>query len=88
MRSSRSLKDRRAVVRSLLDAARRRYGVAAAETGHHDVWQRAEIAFSAVGPQVSHVDDRLDAVERFVWSCADIEVLATARRWTDLDDWG
>lgn len=83
LRSSHSLKDRRQAVKPVVDGARRRFGVAAAETGHHDAWQRAEVAFSAVGDRPGHVTEVLDAVERFVWSFPDVEVLATARGWVD-----
>ena len=39
--ASHSLKDKRAVVKTILEGARRRFQVAAAETDHHDRWQRA-----------------------------------------------
>lgn len=84
---SHSLKERRAVVRPVVDGARRRFGVAAGETGHHDTWQRAELAFSAVGPDATHVTTVLDAVERFVWSFPELEVLASGRHWVELDGW-
>ncbi len=40
-----SLKDKRSVVRTILEGARRRFGVSAAETGRLDVHQRAELGF-------------------------------------------
>lgn len=45
---SRSLKERRRVVRSLLERARSRLKVSAAETGHQDAHQRAELTFAYV----------------------------------------
>ena len=48
--TSNSLKAKRAVVRHIVETARRRYGVAASEVDHHDVWQRAGLGFSAVAP--------------------------------------
>ncbi|HLN15837.1 MAG TPA: DUF503 domain-containing protein [Acidimicrobiales bacterium] len=83
---SRSLKDKRAVVRHLLDTARRRFGVAAAEVGHLDRWQRAELGFAAVGATVSHVEEVLDTVERFIWSNPEVEVVSTARGWLEVED--
>jgi uncharacterized protein len=46
--SSRSLKDKRRVVKSLIDRVHQRYRVSIAETGFHDLHQRAEIAMAVV----------------------------------------
>jgi hypothetical protein len=46
--SSRSLKDKRRVVKSLIDRVHQRYRVSIAETDFHDLHQRAEIAIAAV----------------------------------------
>ncbi len=43
-----SLKEKRRVVRSLLDRVRSRHNVAAAEVDHQDLHQRAQLAFAAV----------------------------------------
>lgn len=79
----RSLKDRRQVIRPILDGARHRYAVSAAEVDHQDSWQRATLGFAAVSGSVGHVTEVIDAVERFVWSFTEIEVLDTERRWLD-----
>jgi len=46
--SSRSLKDKRRIVKSLVDRIHRRFRVSIAETGFHDLHQRAEISMAAV----------------------------------------
>lgn len=80
-----SLKDKRAVVRPLLDGARRRFAVAAAEVGAQELHQRAELGFAAIGAPVSQVESILDAVERFVWSHTELEVVAASRHFLDTD---
>ena len=60
--ASRSLKAKRAVVKHVVETAKSRYGVAAAEVGHQDQWQRAELGFAAVAGSPAHVDKVLDAV--------------------------
>jgi uncharacterized protein YlxP (DUF503 family) len=80
---SRSLKQKRSVVRHLLDTSRRRFGVAAAEVEYQDLWQRAALAFAAVAKDAGHVEDVLDSVERFVWSHPEIEVTGAQRHWLD-----
>ena len=81
--SSRSLKDKRRPVKSILDGGRQHFGVAAAEVAHHDLLQRAGLGFAIVGAQAGHCEDVIDEVERFVWSHPDIEVLAVERRWLE-----
>jgi uncharacterized protein YlxP (DUF503 family) len=76
--ASRSLKDKRAVVKPILEGARRRYQVAAAEVGYQDKWQRAELGFAAVAGSSGHVTNVLQSVERFVWSFPEVEVLGVA----------
>ena len=46
--TSRSLKDKRRVVKSLIERVHQRYRLSIAETDFHDLHQRAEIAIAAV----------------------------------------
>lgn len=46
---SHSLKEKRSVMKRLLNEIRRDYNVSAAEVAHHDAWQQAGLAFAAVG---------------------------------------
>jgi len=78
---ARSLKAKRAVLRPVIERLRARYSVAVAEVDHQDVWQRAGVAVAAVGGSPGHLEEVLDACERFVWSRPDLEVLAASRRW-------
>jgi uncharacterized protein len=83
---SRSLKEKRSVIRHILDTARNRYGVSASEVQFQDLWQRAELGFACIGPDAPHVRDVLDSVERFVWSQPEIEVSAVTWHWLETDD--
>ena len=83
---SRSLKAKRQVVKSIVETARQRFNVAAAEVDHMELWQRAGLGFAAVGSGAGHVESVIDAVERFVWSHPEVEVLETSRRWLDADE--
>ena len=82
---SRSLKDKRAAIKPIIEGCRRRYQVAAAEVGHHDRRQRAAVGVSAVSATAGHVTEVLDAVERFVWSFPEVEVIAAERTWLERD---
>ena len=79
-----SLKEKRAVIRPILDGARHRFRVASAEVDDHDVWQRAMLGMAAIGATPSFVDSVLDSVERFVWSFPEVEVVDAERSWTDV----
>lgn len=77
----RSLKAKRAVVKPVIEGCRRRFGVSVAEVGHQDRWQRAEIGVAAVASSHSQLVEVLDAVERFVWSFPELEVVSCERTW-------
>lgn len=79
----RSLKAKRAVLRPVVEGARRRFAVAVAEVGENDRWQRARVGVAAVGGTESHVRDVIDEVERWFWSQPGVEVLAMERRWLE-----
>ena len=80
-----SLKEKRAVVRPIVDGARHRFAVSAAEVDHQDKWQRAALAMAVVSGTESQARDVLDAVERFVWSFPEIEVVDAQLRWMEVD---
>lgn len=80
---SRSLKAKRSTVRHLVESCRSRFGVAAAEVGFQDQWQRSELGFAAVSGTPGQVESALDSVERFVWSQPEVEVVATVRHWLE-----
>ena len=79
----RSLKEKRAVVRPILEGVRHRYRVAAAEVAYQDLWQRAGLGMAAVAATAGHAAAVLDEVERFVWSFPEVEVVAADRSWLD-----
>jgi len=65
---ARSLKEKRAVVRSLKDRARQKMNVSVAEVGKHDVWKCAELAFATVSSDTQRVHQQLSAITSFVRS--------------------
>jgi len=81
-----SLKAKRAVITPILEGARRRHRVAVAETDHQDQWQRSELAFATVASSETQARAVLDAVERFVWSFPEVEVISARRSWLDEEE--
>ena len=84
---SHSLKEKRAVVSTILEGAQRRFRVAVSETGRLDAHQRAELAFVGVSGSATHTAQVIDSVERFVWSFPEIEVVDSDRDWLEVDPW-
>lgn len=80
---ARSLKDKRQVVKGLLEASRRRFGVSAAEVGGQDTWQRAVLGFAVVASSARQADEVMDSVDDFVWSHPEVEVLSNDRSWLE-----
>jgi uncharacterized protein len=59
---SRSLKDKRQVLRSLKDRLRGRYNVAVAELDHQESWQRAQVGIVSLSNDAAHLEQSLRAV--------------------------
>ncbi len=60
-----SLKDKRHLVKSLLDKVRQRYHAAAAEVDCQDVWQQAVIGVAVVTNDSRHAQEMLDHITHF-----------------------
>jgi uncharacterized protein len=69
---SRSLKDKRMVLRRVKDRVRNKFNVAIAEVEDNDVWQRAVIGLAVVGNDGRFVGSALDEVIRFVREQAEV----------------
>lgn len=82
---SHSLKEKRAVIKPILDGCRHRFGVAAAEVEWQDLWQRSGLGMATLSSSVPQVTSVLDQVERFVWSFPEVEVTSCRRDWMETD---
>jgi uncharacterized protein YlxP (DUF503 family) len=67
-----SLKDKRQVLRKVLDRLRSRFNVSVAEVGDNDVWQRAVVGICAVANEHSFVNEVLDKCARDAGAIAEI----------------
>jgi uncharacterized protein len=59
---SRSLKDKRRVVKSLVEKTHQRFRASTAETDFHDLLQRAEISIAVVGREDGEVEALLESI--------------------------
>jgi len=61
---ARSLKDKRVVIRSILDGAHARIRCAGAEVDHLELHQRAALGFSVVSNEAGHAKRVIDEIVR------------------------
>lgn len=73
---SRTLKDKRRILKSILDKVRSRFNVSIAEVDGHDMWQRSVLGIACVSNQVAHVQSVLSSVEKFISHQRDAEIIS------------
>lgn len=81
---ARSLKDKRRVVKGLVERVHQRHRVSISETAHHDLHQRSQICIAAVGQNDQDIEQRMEALrdsfdlqDAFVtdWNLEVVEIL-------------
>lgn len=75
-----SLKEKRSVVKSLKDRLHDRFNVSVAETGHQDVWQRAELTACVVAGQKKIAESVLQSADDLVAGEARARIIQTYRQ--------
>ncbi len=81
--ASTSLKDKRRVLRSVVDTVQKRFSVAVAEVDYQDKWQRAAVGVSCVAGSMGHCRKVLQEVEKAVGRAA-IDGAEITDRWIDV----
>ncbi|CAM3748631.1 DUF503 domain-containing protein [Alkalicoccus chagannorensis] len=76
-----SLKDKRAVVKSVADRIRRRFNVSFSEIDHQQVWQRAEWVAVAVSGSRIHAEKELQSVLKLLDQEPFLEVMNVQWEW-------
>lgn len=75
VRSSRSLKDKRRVLRGIKDRMGARYNVSVAEVEDQDLWQSIVLGFAMVGSDSAHVVHELEEILRHLRVHPEAELL-------------
>jgi uncharacterized protein YlxP (DUF503 family) len=75
-----SLKEKRSLVRPIMAELKRRFEVAAAETGQLDLHRRAEIGVAVVAPDPGQCVNVLEQCERLVAARPELELLSARTR--------
>ena len=79
---SQSLKQKRVVIKSLVDRLRARFNASVAETGYLDEWQRSVIAVTLVSNNRRYLQQQSDIVEQMLTTAGgDLTVSAIEQHW-------
>ncbi|MCI0425599.1 MAG: DUF503 domain-containing protein [Actinobacteria bacterium] len=77
--TARSLKEKRGVLRPVVEGVRRLGSYSVAEIDHQDVWQRAAIGVAVVARDGAALEMALASLRRYLDSCLEVEVLDVFR---------
>lgn len=73
-----SLKEKRSVLRPMIEGLRRSISASVAEVDHQNTWQRSAIGVALVASEASHLDSLVDRVRRHFDSALDAEMVEFA----------
>lgn len=74
-----SLKEKRRVIKSLKDRLHGRHNISVAETGHQELWQRAELTGCVVGSDRRQVETVLSGADRLVEGEPRVRIIDSSR---------
>lgn len=63
-----SLKDKRQLLRKIVEKTRARFSISIMEIDQNNLWQRAKIGFSVIGVKQDHVNKMIDNVHEYIES--------------------
>ena len=78
IQGSESLKEKRAVLRPLVEGLRRQMSVSVSEVDHQDTWQRVGLGVAVVAPDGGRLDTLIDRIRRYVDDNLEVEVCDVA----------
>ncbi len=70
-----SLKDKRQVLKSIMEKVKGRFNVSISEVGDNDLWQRAAIGIAAVGTDGAFVNSVIDKTVFFIEGLYTAEII-------------
>jgi uncharacterized protein YlxP (DUF503 family) len=72
---SQSLKDKRAVIRPLVEGLRKLVSASVAEVDYHDAWQRAAVGVALVAADAGRLDTLITRVQRYFDDQLELDVV-------------
>lgn len=72
---SNSLKEKRHIIKSIIERIKNRFNVSIAEVDYNDVWNKSTIGFSCVSNNTSHCNKIISNVLNFVEGDGRVEII-------------
>ncbi len=76
---ARSLKDKRQVLRRIIDGSKRRYNVSIGELKDQDLWDHSIIGFACLASTVATIDRTFDRIEKDIVDGGDVLLVRAER---------
>jgi len=61
-----SLKEKRQLLKKIIERTKNRFNVSAAEVGSNDMWQKGEVGLSVIGNDASFVNSVMDTIINYI----------------------
>ena len=61
-----SLKEKRSIIKSLLQKLQHKFHISACEAANQDVWQRATVGVAVVSNEKAHIEQMLEKITHFI----------------------
>ncbi|MHB9098221.1 MAG: DUF503 domain-containing protein [Syntrophales bacterium] len=81
-----SLKEKRSVLKRIIQRTRNEFNVSIAEVGDNDLWRRARVGFSVVGNDKQYINAKMDHILRFIDRLGLAEILRSRIEIVSFDD--
>jgi uncharacterized protein YlxP (DUF503 family) len=75
IRENHSLKEKRRIVKQIVDRVKHRFNVSIAEVGNNDLWQSAELGICMVSNDRRFTNQALDKIVDFIESMTSADVI-------------
>lgn len=69
-----SLKDKRRIIKSLIEKLKNKFNIAVAETGQLDSWNHCEIGLVCVSNEAGHADSMMNSAVNFIEYLGTVEL--------------
>ncbi|MBM7855381.1 uncharacterized protein YlxP (DUF503 family) [Desulfohalotomaculum tongense] len=71
-----TLKDKRRVLKSIIDRVKAKFNVSIAEVDGHDIWQRSTLGVACVSNETAHAQSMLSNVAKFIENQGTAEIIS------------
>ena len=75
IRENDSLKQKRRILKKIIERVKNKFNVSIAEVGNHDLWQSSQVGFCVVGNDKRFINSSLDKIIRFIEDLNSAEIV-------------